>query len=269
MQGNPFSPAYFAARHAGAARARDFSAVNVAIYGPNGKHWSLREGTMDDDCVYRDGIVLGRSSLCWERDALVVRIDQRTTPLQRPLVGTIRFMPGRTHASPRTLDAAGRHEWCPIAPSGRVEVHMKEPGLSFRGSGYHDANRGDEGLEEGFRSWTWARATSGARTNVDYVAEDVFGNERKIHIGFDDDGALFDRLPPPRVGLSKALWGVSREAFGARAPDHVVTLEDGPFYARSLLRTGDSHAVHETLDAQRLRRGWVRFLTPFRMGRLG
>ena len=49
------------------------------------------------------------------------------------------------------------------------------------------------------------------------------------------------------------------------------TLEDTPFYARSLL---DTHllgqaavAVHESLSLARFRSGWVQAMLPFRMPR--
>ena len=55
------------------------------------------------------------------------------------------------------------------------------------------------------------------------------------------------------------------------APSIRQSLEDGPFYARALVSARqDGQAVvamHEVLDATRLSQSWVRFLTPFRMGR--
>jgi carotenoid 1,2-hydratase len=49
------------------------------------------------------------------------------------------------------------------------------------------------------------------------------------------------------------------------------TLEDGPFYVRSLLRSqvlGQSVlAMHESLSLQRFSAGWVQMMLPFRMPR--
>ncbi len=49
------------------------------------------------------------------------------------------------------------------------------------------------------------------------------------------------------------------------------TLEDAPFYARSLVRPallGERvAAVHESLSLDRFRTGWVQMLLPFRMPR--
>jgi carotenoid 1,2-hydratase len=52
----------------------------------------------------------------------------------------------------------------------------------------------------------------------------------------------------------------------------VRTLEDTPFYARSLLSVGNNAgvarlAMHESLDLERFRSPWVRRLLPFRMRR--
>jgi carotenoid 1,2-hydratase len=49
------------------------------------------------------------------------------------------------------------------------------------------------------------------------------------------------------------------------------TLEDTPFYARSLVRKrllgSNALAVHESLDLDRFRQPWVQCLLPFRMPR--
>jgi carotenoid 1,2-hydratase len=57
------------------------------------------------------------------------------------------------------------------------------------------------------------------------------------------------------------------------APQLVSTLEDTPFYVRSLLRTRllgeDVTAVHESLDVPRLVSLPVRLMLPWRMPRRG
>ena len=49
------------------------------------------------------------------------------------------------------------------------------------------------------------------------------------------------------------------------------TLEDSPFYARSVVSASllgeRADAVHESLSLDRFRAGWVRLLLPFRMPR--
>jgi carotenoid 1,2-hydratase len=57
------------------------------------------------------------------------------------------------------------------------------------------------------------------------------------------------------------------------APQLISTLEDTPFYARSLLRTRllgeEVTAVHESLDVPRLVSLPVRLMLPWRMPRRG
>jgi len=53
----------------------------------------------------------------------------------------------------------------------------------------------------------------------------------------------------------------------------VETLEDTPFYARSLLATRllgtEAIAVHESLSMERFASGWVQRLLPFRIRKHG
>jgi carotenoid 1,2-hydratase len=66
---------------------------------------------------------------------------------------------------------------------------------------------------------------------------------------------------------------VARQARADDTPQVARTLEDTPFYARSLLRLSlagqRSDAIHETLDVDRLRMPAVQCLLPFRMPRRG
>ncbi|MEM9171031.1 MAG: carotenoid 1,2-hydratase, partial [Pseudomonadota bacterium] len=63
----------------------------------------------------------------------------------------------------------------------------------------------------------------------------------------------------------------TRSAAGA-APRVVKTLEDTPFYSRSVVRSrlfgADRIGVHESLSGPRLRNPAVKMLLPFRMPRL-
>ncbi len=76
--------------------------------------------------------------------------------------------------------------------------------------------------------------------------------------------------------LPSTLWSLDRTARvdrDARGASVVRGLEDGPFYARALVRGRllgeETVAMHEVLSGERLRRSWVRFLTGFRMRRTG
>ena len=73
--------------------------------------------------------------------------------------------------------------------------------------------------------------------------------------------------------LPGTLWRVPRQTRSdAGAPADVLrTLEDTPFYNRSLIRAslgGQSvTAMHETLSLDRFASRWVQMLLPFRMPR--
>jgi carotenoid 1,2-hydratase len=80
---------------------------------------------------------------------------------------------------------------------------------------------------------------------------------------------------PPRHALPASGWRISRamSSEAGSAPQLVSTLEDTPFYVRSLLRTRllgeDVTAVHESLDVPRLVSLPVRMMLPWRMPRRG
>jgi carotenoid 1,2-hydratase len=270
LLGNPFSPAYARARAAGETVApSSFSALNVAIYGRGARVWSLRERVAN--CVHGAAeLRLGPNSMSWEKDALVVRIDERTTPFGRPIRGIVRLTPQATPGLALPLDAAGRHTWWPVAPLSRIDVALSEPALRFEGQGYHDANAGDAPLDDDFRGWSWARARAGNRALVTYDVVERQGSRRTLAFAIDHGVTTLDVAP---LRLPRGHWGVERHIAADRGATAEIlrSLEDGPFYTRALVRThlGGSPviALQETLSAERLRRAWVRFLTGFRMGK--
>lgn len=111
-------------------------------------------------------------------------------------------------------------------------------------------------------------------TAVLYDVRQTDGTEHLIAQRFYKGGdsepfaAPLRRMVPP-----KTLWRVQRSVRADPGmPTQVLqTLEDAPFYARSLLRTqllGESlTAVHETLMPQRLNMLPVRLMLPWRMPR--
>jgi carotenoid 1,2-hydratase len=80
---------------------------------------------------------------------------------------------------------------------------------------------------------------------------------------------------PPRATLpTTRVWRIGRAAHGEGGQARVVaTLEDTPFYARSVIATRllgrEATAVHESLDLNRFASRWVKLLLPFRMPRRG
>jgi carotenoid 1,2-hydratase len=274
LLGNPFSPRYARARARGAnPRALDFCALNVAVYGPDHKLWALHERPVEDAERGMQALKIGRSQVRWEGDALVVDIDEQTSPFARPLRGTVTFHPESSTRTGISLDARGLHTWWPVAPEGRIEVALEQPSLRFGGHGYHDANAGSVPLEASFSRWTWSRARVGdRRTCIAYAPTPMGSGEpsRTIHLDVRENSVrAMDNVC--MVGLPRTRWRLDRVACAdaAAEPRVLRELEDAPFYSRALVETQiDGRrvvAVHETLSLERFTRTWVQFLLQFRM----
>lgn len=271
--GSVFSPYYARARRRGTADPLDHCGLNVALYGRAGKRWALTERRRASLHREPGAIRLGPSSLAWEQDSLIVRIDETTVPLPSKIRGVVRVHPLGLSGHEVVLDPAARHRWWPIAPRARVEVDLASPRLRWSGDGYLDSNAGEEPIEQGFAAWDWSRATlrNGAAVLYDLVRRDGSGLSFGLRFSQAGEAEPFD--PPPRAALPTTLWRVRRAT--RSEPDHppriVETLEDTPFYARSLITAGllgeRVTAVHESLSLDRFASAWVQMLLPFRMPR--
>jgi carotenoid 1,2-hydratase len=275
MIGSVFSPYYARARRRGTADPLDHCGINVALYGAAGKRWSLTERGRRALDRGPSHLAIGPSALRWDGDALTIDIDEVTVPVPSRLRGRVRFYPEALVDYQAALDAAVRHRWSPIAPCGRVEVAMTRPTLRWSGSGYLDSNAGDEPLESAFRGWDWSRASHRGGTSVLYDVDAREGSGASLAVHFDAAGGVAALEPHPRVYLpSTRIWRIARgtRADAGRPATVVETLEDTPFYARSVLASrlgGDEvTAIHESLSLDRFRRRWVQMLLPFRMPRL-
>ena len=92
----------------------------------------------------------------------------------------------------------------------RIEVRLREPGLTWSGPAYLDHNAGDEPLARGFEGWTWSRVTSESKTTVVY---DVARAKPSGHLEGDLCGWIrggFDGEAAPDRGL-RARPGQRRE----------------------------------------------------------
>jgi carotenoid 1,2-hydratase len=251
-------------------------ALNVALYGPNSQRWAMTERGSTHVQRERSQFSIGPSHVQWQHDHLHISIDERCAPLPRRVRGSVRVFPGALSTFTAPLDAAGRHRWGPVAPSARIEVELQHPGLSWRGQAYFDSNEGDEPLPGPFRAWDWSRARlRDGSTAVVYDVRQADGRDRVIAERFMPDGRAQAFEPPPRHALPATLWRVNRSmrSEGDTPPRVRQTLEDTPFYARSLLDTAllgeQVTAVHETLMPQRLSSWPVRLMLPWRMPRRG
>jgi carotenoid 1,2-hydratase len=218
-------------------------------------------------------LAIGPSSLRWEDGVLTIAVDEITAPIPSRIRGTIRLHPRFVNTQAFGLDAAGRHLWRPIAPRADVEVCLQSPGCAWRGDGYFDTNAGDEPLEDGFDAWDWSRAHLPDDTLLFYDVERRSGERADLALRFGPNGDLQDIAAPPPAPLPSTFWRVPRTARGdlGDAPRLSRTLEDTPFYARSMLEgryAGQAaQIVHESLSVRRLRSPIVKAMLPFKMPR--
>lgn len=230
--------------------------------------------------LHRDAttFTVGPSALRWEEGALTLDFDEislpwvTTTLLPRRITGTVTVRPATVTDRVYDIDAAGRHRWWPIAPDSRIEVAAD--GLRWAGHGYMDCNWGIRGLEEDFHRWDWSRGTLGDGSAVIlYDTRRRDGSRGQIALRFDARGRASPFDAPPPVPVKRGAWGVDRAI--ACDPGHgpVVekTLEDGPFYTRSIIATRlagqDARMMHESFSGDRFGSRLVKLMLPFRMPR--
>ncbi len=272
--GSVFSPYYAWARLRGEANPYDHCAINIALYGKDSQRWTMTERSHADLRRSASVLSIGRSQMRWTGNALEIDVDEIGAPIPRRVRGRIRLNPSMLGERSFTLDSAGHHQWTPYSPCSRVDVDLSSPSLRWSGSGYFDANSGTEPLESAFVDWTWSRASipDGAIVLYDVNARDA--TNQSLALRFSTNGKIENIAQPPIAALPNSRWGVKRQTradsgFGARV---IKTLEDAPFYSRSLLDTSllgaRTAAIHESLDLNRFKSRWVQCLLPFRMPRI-
>ncbi len=221
-----------------------------------------------------DFLAIGPSALTWDGSGLTVQIQEVAMPMPKRVRGTVRLHLSAVETRTLALDAGGRHRWRPIAPCARVEVALQNPDLSWSGSAYFDTNNGDRPLEDDFVRWDWSRARVPGGTAVLY---DVVRRDGPLRLAmrYDDAGGVADVPAPPAVTLPRTAWRIPRRigCDTGRTPTVTKTLEDTPFYSRSVVAAdilgGPVAAMHESLLLDRFRAPWVQAMLPFRMPRVG
>jgi carotenoid 1,2-hydratase len=271
MLGSVFSPYYARQRRSGPVDPLEHCALNVALYGRPVKRWALTERGRGDLERSAEHLRIGPSCMARVGDTLHFEINERSAVLGRPLVGDVTVRPLMQTPGYVLLNPRGQHCWWPISPRCEVEVAFRQPALTWHGTGYLDSNFGAAPLEHGFRCWDWSRAAlPSGRTAILYNVEHVGGAPHSLALSIAPDGTMERRPPPARTRASRGFWGVPREtrADNGTAPRLLETLEDTPFYTRSVLGTTlfgeDVHAMHESLDLQRFQAPWVQSLIPVR-----
>lgn len=268
--GSVFSPYYALARSLGRADPLNHCALNVALYGAR-KRWALTERKRADLVRDDTALAVGPSKLDWDGTSLNIEIDEVTVPFPTRIRGAVRVWPTATVERAFPLDAQGRHHWQPIAPCARIEVDMQAPVLRWCGAGYLDCNFGDEPLEAAFTRWDWSRAPVEGGTAVLYDIERRNNSALGLALRLGADGSVDNFETPPRSDLPRTFWKVERQARSEGMPVVIRTLEDTPFYARSLVGLrliGErTVGVHESLSLDRVMHPIVRAMLPFRMPR--
>lgn len=271
--GSVFSPYYALARRFGRTNPENFCSLNVGLYGETGHRWTMTE--RGHKSLYRTAthFQIGPSHMAWEGDCLVIKIDEITVPFPSRVKGEIRLYPTIHSDYHGILDAKGEHHWRPVAPLARVEAHFEKPNLQWMGTGYHDMNWGSVPLEDSFSSWFWSRTAThkGAHIVYDRTLRDK--STAGFALEIDRSGKATEIALPKLIKLSTTLWQMKRPA-RADHPAYVeATLEDTPFYTRSLVKTAiDGEAVdvfHESLSLDRFRNPIIQMMLPFKMPRRG
>ena len=270
--GSVFSPYYYFARQRCPADPENHCAINVALYSPSGKDWAMTERGRGAVTRSPRRLDVALSSLRICRDGqLAIDIDERSVPWGRTMRGTVRVTTETANRESWQLDHHGRHTWQPVAPGARITVDFERPAVNWTGEAYVDSNSGAAPLEDGFSSWDWSRCRTASATHIRYRAIERGGRIRTVALRHSPGKELVEEEDEPVVSLPATGWRIQRQT-QARGPVRVArTLEDTPFYARSVLEmavgTETFSAVHESLSLERFSKTWVRSLLPFRMPR--
>ncbi|WP_428374635.1 hypothetical protein [Lichenicoccus sp.] len=145
--------------------------------------------------------------------------------------------------------------------------------MHWTGDGYLDSNDGDGPLGATFRRWDWCRAPlSQDRTAILYDATDRSGETRELALQVDRSGRATPFEAAAQVRLPRTRWRLPRHTRSDATGAHIArTLQDSPFYARSVLHTNllgePTSAMHESLDLDRFAAPLTQAMLPFRIPR--
>ncbi|WP_291861148.1 hydratase [Bradyrhizobium sp.] len=269
--GSVFSPYYAFARRSGPADPLNHCAINVAVYRKGANRWAMTERPRGAVGRTSDTFAVGPSHLSWDGTSLAIRLDEIALPIPRRIRGTVRVVPTAITSQAFTLNPTFNHQWWPIAPCARVHVALEHPQLRWQGDGYFDMNRGDGPLEQGFVDWQWARGVMQDGAAILYEAQRRDGSRMDLAMMFDPDGRMQTFAPPPLVGLNRTGWRVGRSVRSEDTARVLKTLEDAPFYSRSVVSAQllgrPITLMHESLSLDRFRMPVVQAMLPFRMPR--
>ena len=129
----------------------------------------------------------------------------------------------------------------------------------------------DAPLERGFSDWQWSRGATRDGAIIQYEALRRDGSRVDLAMTFDPQGHMQRFEPPALHALKRTGWRVGREVRSEDAPRVLKTLEDAPFYARSVISAKlldePVTLMHESLSLDRFKMPIVQAMLPFRMPR--
>ncbi len=272
--GSVFSPYYARAIKKGLNPSpMDHCALNVALYGPNGKIWSMTERPSSSVSRSKSEFLIGPSCVHWDGKALHIDIDEWSVPLPKRVRGRVSVYPEQLFNFSTPLDVAGLHHWGPIAPHAKVHVNLSHPEQIWSGHAYVDSNEGSEPIAETFTEWDWSRSPmDDGSCCVVYDCQFLNGEDRLLSLRFNKNGVVESFIAPDRHEMPKTAWGLHRRLRSDHPIEIIKQLEDTPFYQRALVQNylqGEKLvSFHETLNAKRFSSNWVQSLLPWRMPRL-
>lgn len=274
--GSVFSPYYhWAFQRDRLTNPENHVSINVALYGKGARRWTMTERSQKSLSRTSQHFQVGPSHLRWTGSCLEIDLHEWSVPIPQRVKGKIRVFPDQLFHYITPLDQRAQHHWGPIGPSGRVEVDLQEPSLSWKGHAYLDSNEGTEPIIGPFLEWDWSRANlRDGSVAVLYDIREKSGDERLLALRFKPDQTIEPFEAPDRQALPKAFWRVGRSVRSeGHEPARVIqTLEDAPFYVRSVLRSRllgeDVVSMHETLNIPRLDRLSTRLMLPWKMPRV-
>lgn len=265
--GSVFSPYYAYRRRRNIADPANHVAINAALYPSAGRdRWVMTERGKSMLKLDAHRYELAASALQWHNGELLVTLQERDT-LGRPLRGNLRVRPlFHQHTA---WDLSGGNIWHPYAPLCDLEINLTDPAWKWQGRGYLDHNRGPVCLEHTFSNWHWSRRHLGtAGMDIEYNISLNNGLRRNLVVHCDANGHMTEQPAAAEYPLSKTKWLIARTTqFGPASIRR--TLEDTPFYARSLLSSERGPVFHESLNLERFKKPWVQALLPFRTPRRG